>query len=160
MNIAFILNGEDVSIQAAPDERLIDLLRDRFSLMQAKPGCRLGRCGSCSVIFNGKLVASCLVPAFNLRGGEVITMEGFSQTDEYQDIVEGFARAGMETCGYCDNAKIFACETLLGNIPRPNKAEITGAFSGVHCRCTNPQRLCEAVQVAAEIRQKRLYGRS
>lgn len=160
MTISFILNGEDVSIQGGPDERLIDILRDRFKLMQAKPGCRLGRCGTCSVIFNGKLVASCMIPAFSIRGGEVITMEGFSQTDEYQDIAEGFALAGLETCGYCDNAKIFACETLLGNIPRPNRQEIQEAFEGVLCRCTNPQTLCEAVERAADIRQKRLYGRS
>lgn len=160
MTISFILNGEDVTIQAGTDERLIDILRDRFNLMMAKPGCRLGRCGTCSVIFNGKLVASCMVPAFSIRGGEVITMEGFSQTDEYQDIVGGFALAEMETCGYCDNAKIFACETLLGNIPRPGKEDIQEAFEGIMCRCTNPQTLCEAVERAADIRQKRLYGRS
>ena len=120
----------------------------------------MGRCGSCSVIFNGKLVASCLVPAFSVRGGEVITMEGFSQTDEYRDIVEGFAKAEMQTCTYCDNAKIFACETLLGNTLQPEKEDIDGAFSGVYCRCTSPRVLYEAVLNAAEIRKRRLYGRS
>lgn len=160
MTIEFILNGEDVVVQTSLDRRLIDILRDNFHLLGAKAGCRVGRCGSCSVILNGKVVPSCLVSAFRVRGGEVITLEGFALTDEYQDIVSGFSRAGVENCGYCDAGKILATEMLLEQNPRPSKEEALSAFSGVLCRCTVPRLLVDGVLAAAEIRQRRLYGRA
>ncbi len=160
MTLTFILNGEDVHIQAEPEERLIDILRDRFNLMSAKPGCRIGRCGACSLIFNGRLVASCLIPAFSIRNSEIITMEGFLLTDEYRDIAEAFKMVNLELCGYCNNGKIFTCEALLGSNERPNREEIALAFKGATCRCTNPKILYDAVSLAADLRQKRLYGRS
>ncbi|GAB1484344.1 (2Fe-2S)-binding protein [Treponema sp.] len=160
MTVGFILNGEDVVVQASADKRLLDILRDSFRLFSAKAGCRVGRCGSCSIIFNGKVVPSCLIPAFSVRGGEVITLEGFSQTDEFQDIAEGFAREGVETCGYCDAAVILATEALFEHNPQPDKEEILAAFDGVLCRCTDPRILAAGVAAAADIRQGRLYGRS
>jgi len=160
MTVGFILNGEDVVLQTSSDKRLLDILRDHFKLIGAKAGCRLGRCGSCSVILNGKVVPSCMVSAFRVRGGEVITIEGFSQTDEYQDIVAGFARAGVENCGYCDTGKILACEALLEKTARPTQEEIFAAYEGILCRCTIPRILAEGVAAAAEIRQRRRYGRT
>jgi carbon-monoxide dehydrogenase small subunit len=160
MTVGFILNGEDVVVQTSVDKRLVDILRDTFKLLGAKAGCRVGRCGSCSVILNGKVVPACMVPAFRVRGGEVITIEGFAQTDEYQDIATGFSLAGVETCGYCDAAKTLATEALLERIPRPTREEILAAFDGVLCRCTDPRVLADGVATAAELRQRRLYGRA
>lgn len=160
MTIGFILNGEDVVVQSAADRRLVDILRENFKLLGAKAGCRLGRCGSCYILFNGKLAPSCLLPAFAVRGGEVVTIEGFAQTDEYQDIVSGFSRAGVENCGYCDAGKILAAEALLDRNPRPSGEEILSAFDGNLCRCTDARLLAEGVAQAAELRQRRLYGRS
>ncbi len=160
MTIGFILNGEDVVIQSGADRRLVDILRDDFHLLATRAGCRLGRCGACSVIFNGKVVASCLIPAFRVRGGEVITLEAFAQTNEYQDIALGFAREGVETCGYCDAAKYFAAEALLSKELEPDRQHILAAFEGVLCRCTDSAALVAGVSSAARIRQNRLYGRS
>jgi carbon-monoxide dehydrogenase small subunit len=160
MTVGFILNGEDVVVQTAADKRLVDILRESFQLLKTKTGCRSGRCGCCSVLLNGRLVPSCLVPAFKVRGGEIVTIEGFTQTDEYQDIAAGFARSGIETCGYCDTAKIMTAAVLLERIAKPTKDEVLGAFAGNLCRCTNPGQLVDAVQSSAEIRQRRLYGRS
>jgi carbon-monoxide dehydrogenase small subunit len=101
-----------------------------------------------------------MVPAFRVRGGEVITIEGFAQTDEYQDISAGFSLAGVETCGYCDAAKTLATEALLEKNPRPTREAILAAFDGVLCRCTDPKVLVEGVSAAADIRQRRLYGRA
>jgi carbon-monoxide dehydrogenase small subunit len=112
------------------------------------------------VIFNGNVVPSCLIPVFRIRGCEIITIEGFSQTDEYQDILRGFSQAGVENCGYCDAGKILAVETLLDKVPRPAKLEIKAAFNGIRCRCTDPDRLVDGVLITADIRQRRLYGRS
>jgi carbon-monoxide dehydrogenase small subunit len=160
MTIDFILNGEDVVVQAEAELRLIDILRDSFALRGTKAGCLTGCCGACLVILNGLIVQSCLVPAFLIRGSEIITIEGFSQTDEYQDIVEGFSRAGLENCGVCDTGKILAAESLLEHIPQPEDQEILNAFSGIRCRCTDPDTLIQAVQTAADIRYRRIYGRS
>jgi carbon-monoxide dehydrogenase small subunit len=160
MTIDFILNGEDVMIRGGAELRLVDILRDFFALSGTKTSCLAGCCGACTVIFNGAIVQSCLIPAFRIRGGEVITIEGFSQTDEYQDITEGFSRAGLWNCAVCENGKILSAEALLERIPRPERQDILQAFSGVRCRCTDPDTLVKAVQLAAEIRQRRIYGRS
>ena len=160
MTIGFILNGEDVVIRSEADIRLIDILRGSFGLLGAKSGCLAGKCGVCSVIFNGHVSPACLIPAFRVRGSEIITIEGFSQTDEYQDIMTGFVQAGMENCGYCGTGKILTAEALLERIHRPSREEILNSFSGIRCRCTDPEKLVESVSISAGIRQRRLYGRT
>jgi carbon-monoxide dehydrogenase small subunit len=160
MTISFILNGEDVTARTGADTRLIDVLRRDFALFGAKAGCLCGRCGACSALFNGSLVKSCLIPAFRVHGGEVVTIEGFSQNVEYEDIVSGFEQAGVETCGYCETGKILAVEDLLSRNPQPSRAEILRGFQGLKCRCTEPEALAAAVAVIADRRRRRLYGRS
>ncbi|MDR0401217.1 MAG: 2Fe-2S iron-sulfur cluster binding domain-containing protein [Treponema sp.] len=160
MTIDFILNGEDVVVHAEAEFRLVDILRDSFALTGTKIGCLAGCCGACTVIFNGLVVQSCLIPAFSIRGSEIITIEGFSQTDEYQDIVEGFSQAGLENCSFCHNGKILTAEALLERIPRPERGEILNAYNSIRCRCTDPDALADALQRVAEIRQRRIYGRS
>jgi carbon-monoxide dehydrogenase small subunit len=159
VTIDFILNGEDVVVRAEAESRLVDILRDSFALTGTKASCLTGCCGACLVIFNGVIVPSCLIPAFSIRGSEIITIEGFSQTDEYQDIAEGFSRAGLENCAVCANGKILAAEALLARNPRPERAEILNAYRGIRCRCTDPDALVEALQTVAEIRIRRAYGR-
>jgi carbon-monoxide dehydrogenase small subunit len=160
MTIGFILNGGDEVIRSDADARLIDILRGTFGLLGAKSGCLGGKCGVCSVIFNGNVTPACLIPAFRIRGSEIITIEAFSLTNEYQDIIAGFARAGVENCGYCNTGKILIAEALLERARRPSREEILHGFSGIKCRCTDPEKLAEAVCAAADIRQRRLYGRS
>ena len=158
MKLEFILNGEDVIVNSESNNRLVDILREKFSLLGTRPGCGVGFCGACTVIFNGEAVNSCLIPAFKAQGGEIITIEGFSQTDEYQDILLGFSEAGVEDCGYCRTGKILACGTLIDRNLRPTKNEILPAFSDIKCRCTDAQELVQGVIAAAEHRRKRLYG--
>jgi carbon-monoxide dehydrogenase small subunit len=160
MTIRFILNGEDVEVSAEADERLVTILREDFSLLASKNGCLSGSCGCCSVIYNGAVSPSCLIPAFRVRGSEIITLEGFSQTVDYLDIMSGFAKAGTETCGYCDAGKIFAAEMLLEMNIRPGKEEFFSAFGGIKCRCTEPESLYAGILAAGEIRRQRIYGRS
>jgi carbon-monoxide dehydrogenase small subunit len=159
MVIKFILNGDDVSLNTDADARLLDILRNDFGLIGAKAGCLSGNCGMCFVLFNGKAAPSCIIPAFSLRKSEIITIEGFVQHDEYQDIAAGFAQARVEFCGFCDTAKIFAAEALLEQRPNPGREEILAAFSGIKCRCAEPESLVSGVLAAAEFRQRRLYGR-
>jgi aerobic carbon-monoxide dehydrogenase small subunit len=160
MTISFILNGEDVVIRSDANVRLVDILRINFGLLETKAGCLTGKCGFCAVIFNGSVSHACMVPAFRLRGSEIITIEGFSQTDEYHDIMAGFAGAQLESCGYCTTSKILNAGALLERIKRPSRQEILQAFSGIKCRCTDPEKLVEGIERTVELRQRRLYGRS
>jgi len=160
MTLSFILNGEDVSIRVRTVDRLSDVLRGGFGLLGVQSDCRSGRCGRCLVFLDGRLVPSCLVPAFRARGSEVVTIEGFALTDEYQDIVEGFEAAGVETCGFCEAGKIMATAALLERHSRPGAGEILEQLSSAPCRCTDPESLVRAVQAAADRRARRLYRRA
>jgi len=160
MNLGFILNGDDVAVNSDPENRLVDILRETFNLTGTKGCCYTGTCGNCQIIFNGVIVKSCLIPAFKIRNCEIITIEGFSQTDEYQDIVQGFSEVGLENCGICNTAKILATEALLGRNQQPSREEILIAFRGVRCRCTEPEELVQGVLAVYEYRRRRLYGRS
>jgi carbon-monoxide dehydrogenase small subunit len=160
MTINFILNGEDVSAQAEAGGRLIDILRKNFGLKGAKSNCHEGQCGSCTVIFNGQVSLACLIPAFKVTNSEIITIEGFSQTIEYQEITEGFKQADLFNCAYCLPAKILCTEALLDRIPNPQRNDILMGFKGIKCRCTIVEDLIKAIGIIADIRQRRLYGRS
>jgi carbon-monoxide dehydrogenase small subunit len=159
MTISFILNGEDVSLNARSYERLSDVIRGRFGLTGMKSDCRRGTCGKCLVLLDGRLAPSCLLPVFRVRGREVVTIEGFAQTDEYADIAKGFAEAKLETCGFCEAGKILATAALLERRARPSPAEILEEMSAVPCRCTDPDALVRGVQAAAEFRARRQYRR-
>jgi len=160
MTMTFILNGEDVMVDSNPESRLVDILRDNFDLLGAKAGCNIGACGTCLIIFNGDVLKSCLIPAFKIRDCEIITIEGFSQTIDYQDIVQGFSETGFEDCGFCTAGKILATEALLSRNKAPSREEILLAFSGIRCRCTEPDLLVRGVMAASEYRRRRLYGHS
>ena len=160
MNIGFILNGEDVSIDTDAESRLVDILRNTFGLLGAKTGCYIGNCGACSVILNGEVVKACLVPAFKIRAREIVTVEGFMQTDEYQDVLDAVAETEAENCGFCNAGKILTAEALLGRNPRPSEDEILSAFQGIRCRCTDPEELVQLVTALAKHRRRRIYGRS
>ncbi|MDR2073110.1 MAG: 2Fe-2S iron-sulfur cluster binding domain-containing protein [Spirochaetaceae bacterium] len=160
MTIRFILNGEDMEITTEANQRLISILRERFNLTASKNGCFSGSCGVCTVIFNGAVSPSCLIPAFRIQESEIITLEGFSQTVEYQDIIAGFARAGVENCGYCDAGKILTAELLLEQKFQPSREDFAAAFEGVQCRCTDAETLYQGILAAGELRQRRIYGRS
>ena len=160
MKFDFILNGEDVSVRSEPGVRLIEILRGRFGLFNAKSGCLTGQCGACTVFYNGQISPACLIPAFRISGSEIITIEGFSQTIEYQEIMSGFIEVYLGNCGYCESGKILCTEALLDRNLSPSKEEILMGFSGIKCRCTNAERLVKAVNVIADIRRRRLYGHS
>ena len=159
MTIRFTLNGEKLEVQTDAESRLVDILRKSFGLLGTKTGCCIGNCGQCSVIFNGDVVKSCLIPAFKISGSEIGTIEGFSQSDEYQDIVLGFAETEIENCGLCNTGKILTVEALLRSNKRPSKDEILPAFNGIACRCTEPEELVLGIQAAAEHRRRRIHGR-
>jgi aerobic carbon-monoxide dehydrogenase small subunit len=160
MNISFILNGEDVSIKSEPMERLSEILRDNFLLSSVLHDCGAGTCGKCVVILNGRLVNSCLVPAFKVRGSEVITYEGFRSTETHTMVLKAFSDAGADPCGFCDAAKYMAAGSLLDSKTRPDEATIVGVMSSVFCRCTIPSATMKAVHAVLESGITGKYGRA
>jgi carbon-monoxide dehydrogenase small subunit len=155
MTLPFILNGEDVTVNVEPNRRLIDILRSEFAMTGSKAGCLGGRCGACAVIFNGSISPACLIPAFRIRGAEIITIEGFSLTEDYDDVTRAFSMHDVESCDFCGAAKILLTETLLGEKELPARDEILSAFDGVKCRCAAGENLVDAVIEASKIRRRR-----
>jgi carbon-monoxide dehydrogenase small subunit len=160
MIVEFILNGEDVSLKADPLERLSDLLRDRFGLSSLMSDCLEGICGKCVVFLNGRLVNSCLVPAFKVRGSEVITYEGFKSTDAHEAVARAFEEAGVELCGFCDAAMFLATASLLESNERPTDEDIKETMSSIYCRCTTPSITLKAVRGVIESKMGGKYDRA
>ncbi|MDR2509551.1 MAG: 2Fe-2S iron-sulfur cluster binding domain-containing protein [Spirochaetaceae bacterium] len=156
MTIGFTLNGKEVIAEAEPNERLIDILRESFDLKRAKSACHSGLCGACSVFYNKTITPSCLIPAFSLRGANVLTIEGFSESENCRDIIEGFKRAGVENCGYCEAGKILIAESLLTGKAPPDKDAVMLAYDSMKCRCTDAASLIRGVEAAWEVRSGRL----
>jgi carbon-monoxide dehydrogenase small subunit len=156
MIIPFELNGTLVYSDSNPGERLVHILRKRFNLIGSKEGCLSGRCGSCMVLMNGAPIPSCILPVFLARNSSIVTIEEFSKSDDYRDIIDGFELAGVSMCGFCNAGKVFIAHAILQANLRPTKEEIREMFSGNMCRCTSIDDLVTGVKNAGSIRRKRL----
>lgn len=155
MIVTFELNGKTVYTDANPGERLVHILRKLFNLLSAKEGCLSGRCGSCTVLFDGNPVPSCIIPVFHAHQANIVTIEAFSRTADYADIATGFHSAGVQLCGFCDAGKIFAAHSLLQKNTRPSKDEIKSHFALTACRCSGIEEIITGIKYAGELRRKR-----
>jgi len=149
VTIEFTLNGKKVAIHTNPLRRLLDVLRDDFHLTGVKEGCGEGECGACSVLVDGMLSNSCIVPVGTLQGTDVLTIEGFRGTERYRVLEEAFAEAGSVQCGFCTPGFIMAAEALLRTNPEPGEDEIREAISGNLCRCTGYHMIVEGITRAS-----------
>ena len=148
--ILFTVNGEPKKICAHPMDRLLDVLRLKLGLTGAKEGCGEGECGSCSVLMDGALVNSCLVPALQAAGTSIVTIEGLADGEKLHALQEAFLECGGAQCGICTPGMILAASHLLGKTPRPTLEEIKEGLSGNLCRCTGYAQIFEAVLKAAD----------
>jgi carbon-monoxide dehydrogenase small subunit len=152
MEITFIVNGKAKTVRAFPMERLLDVLRHQLELTGAKEGCGEGECGSCSVLMDGALVNSCLVPVLQAAGTNIVTIEGLSAGEELHIVQEAFLECGGAQCGICTPGMILAACHLLNRKPDPTVEEIREGLSGNLCRCTGYSQIFEAVTEAAQRR--------
>jgi carbon-monoxide dehydrogenase small subunit len=152
VEISLTVNGEPRSIQAFPMERLLDVLRLELGLTGAKEGCGEGECGSCSVLMDGALVNSCLVPVLQAAGTSIVTIEGLAQGDTLHVLQESFLECGGAQCGICTPGMILAAVHLLNGKPEPTIDEIREGLSGNLCRCTGYAQIVEAVAEAVRRR--------
>lgn len=150
--ISLKVNGEQKIVLTFPMERLLDVLRRQLGLTGAKEGCGEGECGSCSVLMDGTLVNSCLVPVLQADGTNIVTIEGLATGAQRQTLQEAFLECGGAQCGICTPGMILAALHLLNKKPRPTLEEIREGLSGNLCRCTGYLQIFEAVSKAAQRR--------
>ncbi|MFI1095106.1 2Fe-2S iron-sulfur cluster-binding protein [Streptomyces sp. NPDC020917] len=132
-------------------ESLLYVLRERLGLAGAKDGCEQGECGACSVKVDGRLVASCLVPAATAAGAEVRTVEGLAVDGRPSDVQQALADCGAVQCGFCIPGMAMTVHDLLEGNHRPTDLEVRQALSGNLCRCSGYRGMLDAVrQVVAD----------
>jgi carbon-monoxide dehydrogenase small subunit len=148
--IAFSVNGESKSVRSYPMERLLDVLRLDLGLTGAKEGCGEGECGSCSVLMDGALVNSCLVPVLQAAGTSIVTIEGLTAGNGLHVLQEAFLECGGAQCGICTPGMIIAALSLLERNPQPTEADIRAGLAGNLCRCTGYMKIFESVVRACE----------
>lgn len=146
------VNGTDRPVTDAwIGESLLYVLRERLGLAGAKDGCSQGECGACNVQVDGRLVASCLVPAVTAAGSEVRTVEGLAQDGRPSDVQRALARCGAVQCGFCVPGMAMTVHDLLEGNPAPTELETRQALCGNLCRCSGYRSVVDAVQeVVAE----------
>lgn len=147
--ISFTVNGERKTVRVYPMERLLDTLRQQLGLTGAKEGCGEGECGSCSLLLDGALVNSCLVPVLQAKDANIVTIEGLAQNGKLNDLQEAFVQCGGAQCGICTPGMILATVHLLRKNPDPTIEEIREGLSGNLCRCTGYMQIFDAVAEAA-----------
>ncbi len=147
--IEFRLNGKPVAFDGNPLKRLLDVLRDDFGVTGTKEGCGEGECGACSVLKDGKLVTSCIIPVGAVGGCEIVTIEGLRETEQGKCLVESFAEGGAVQCGFCIPGMVMAAQALLLKNPHPTEADVRLAISGNICRCTGYDLIVESILLAS-----------
>jgi len=147
--VSFTVNGEQKKVLVHPMERLLDVLRNDLGLTGTKEGCGEGECGSCSMLLDGTLVNSCLVPVVQASGASIVTIEGMSAHALMKPLQEAFLECGGAQCGICTPGMILAAVHLLEKKPEPALADIREGLAGNLCRCTGYMQIFEAVARAA-----------
>jgi carbon-monoxide dehydrogenase small subunit len=149
MNVTIKINGEDRAVDIAGAESLLTVLRNDLDLPGTKDACEQGECGSCSVVFDGDVVCSCLVMAVDADGSEVTTVEGLGTEDDLHPFQEAMLAEGGVQCGFCTPGVVIAGAHLLEENPQPSEIEIREALSGNICRCTGYGAILRAFETVA-----------
>ena len=145
MQVNFKINGEERSVEGFGMARLLDVLREQLHLTGTKEGCGEGECGACTVIIDGQIVNSCLVPLAQVNGAEITTIEGVAGNGELHAVQQAFIDHGGAQCGICTPGMVLAAVDLLKRNPEPNETEIRIGLAGNLCRCTGYMKIFESV---------------
>jgi carbon-monoxide dehydrogenase small subunit len=149
IEISLTVNGKLENVYVYAMERLLDVLRNDLALKGTKEGCGEGECGSCSVLIDGMLVNSCLIPVLQANGTNIVTIEGLAADGRLQLLQQSFLDCGGAQCGICTPGMILASLHLLKKTPQPTLEEIREGLSGNLCRCTGYMQIFDAVALAA-----------
>lgn len=149
--IEFVLNGQSVRLEVAPDTPLLWALREDLQKTGTKFGCGQGLCGACTVLINGSAMRSCVLPVASVAGQQVTTIEGLHGEHAVQ---RAWLAENVSQCGYCQPGQIMSAVSLLAQNPSPTEEDIRTAMSGNICRCGTYPRIVKAIQSAAKTLQQ------
>jgi aerobic carbon-monoxide dehydrogenase small subunit len=144
------VNGERYAVETSPMARLLDVLREQLHLTGTKEGCGEGECGACTVILDGRIVNSCLIPIAQVSGSSVTTIEGVATENQLHAVQQSFIEHGGAQCGICTPGMILAAVDLLQRNPSPTDSDIRTGLAGNLCRCTGYMKIFESVVKSCE----------
>jgi len=147
--IHVLVNGRVYEHAVEPRLLLADFLRGTLGLTGTHVGCEHGVCGACTVLVNGEAIRSCLMLAVQVRGAEIVTVEGLETNGQMHPVQQAFRESHSFQCGFCTPGFVMSTVAFLTETPSPTEAEIRDALSGNICRCTGYQSIVEGVTLAA-----------
>jgi len=151
--IEFKVNGQCISIDTDPEKPLLWVLREDLTLTGTKYGCGIGNCGACTVIIDGKLARSCMLPVGKVTGKDVVTIEGLAEKGTLNELQQAWIDEQVPQCGYCQSGMILSAAVLLETVPDPAPPEIRKKVTNI-CRCGTYPRIEKAIQKAARLRKQ------
>ena len=146
ITVNLTVNDKEYELEVAPDERLLDTLREQLRLTGVKEGCSVGECGACTVLLDGKAVHSCMILTAQVDGSEVMTVEGLEEDGELDPLQQSFIDHQAVQCGFCTPGMLMSAKSLLNENPNPDREDIKTAIEGNLCRCTGYEQIIEAVE--------------
>ncbi len=148
--VKFSLNGESIEVEIEPHLTLLQLLRDKLELTGTKEGCGMGECGACTVLLDGRAVNSCILPAMEVEGKSVTTIEGLTDAQgNLHPLQKAFIEYGAVQCGFCSPGMVLSAKALLDENPKPTEEEIRHGIAGNLCRCTGYLQIVQAIKAAS-----------
>ena len=155
--VKLTINGKEFEHEVEPRLLLIHYIREKARLTGTHVGCDTGNCGACTVLYNGKLIKSCLMLAVQANGAQITTIEGVASKGLHP-VQDAFLEKFGFQCGYCTSGMILNAISLLKTNPDPSDHDIREALEGNYCMCTGYQQIIEAIRYAAE--QMKVAGKS
>jgi carbon-monoxide dehydrogenase small subunit len=150
MIVRFVINRINRELEVSPMKRVLDVLREDLGLTGTKEGCGEGECGACSVIVDGEVINSCLVPVCQVQGCTIVTVEGIARDGRLDPLQQAFLECGGAQCGICTPGMLIAARALLDENAHPTRDEIKEAIAGNLCRCTGYVRIIDAIEQASQ----------
>ncbi len=148
ISVTMTVNGTSHTVVTHPVARLLDVLREDLKLTGTKEGCGEGECGACSILMNGRVINSCLVPVVQAQGAVIVTVEGLSEGEKLSPLQDAFLTHNAAQCGFCTPGMLIAAQDLLNRCPNPDESQVRDGLSGNLCRCTGYVKILDAVKVA------------
>ena len=139
------VNGREYSLEVPARRMLVDMLRYDVGLTGTKEACSIGVCGACTVLIDGRMVASCITMALQASGADVTTIEGVAQDERLHPLQQSFIENGGFQCGICTPGQILAAKSLLDINPSPSEDDIKEWMVGNLCRCTGYYQIIESI---------------
>lgn len=152
ISLTMTVNGVSRTLATHPMARLLDVLREELKLTGTKEGCGEGECGACSILMDGRVVNSCLIPAAQAQGAVIITVEGLAAGEKLSPLQDAFLAHNAAQCGFCTPGMLIAAQDLLNRCPNADEHQVRDGLAGNLCRCTGYVKILDAVKVAGGAR--------